>query len=116
MSVGQFGASLLLLPYVGVYLRIQSLRGTVVGNHCSTHTILTTDASSVGLGATLSQVQDGIEKPVYFISWKLHANETAFSSSELETLADVWAVERLHQYLYGRHFEIRTDHFTLKEA
>ena len=33
------GASLLLLPYVGVYLRIQSLRGTlvcrgtVVGNH-----------------------------------------------------------------------------------
>ena len=82
----------------------------------SARTTLMTDAWGVGLGATLSQVQDGIEKPVYFISWKLHANETAFSSSELETLADVWAVERLHQYLYGRHFEIRTDHFTLKEA
>ena len=78
----------------------------------SIRTILTTDASRVGLGATLSQVQDGKEKPVYFISRKLHANETAFSSSELETLA----VERLHQYLYGRHFEIRTDHSALKEV
>ena len=58
-------------------------------------TILMTDALSVGLGATLSQVQDRKEKPVYFTSRKLHAN---------------------HQYLYGRHFEIRTDHFTLKEV
>ena len=46
-------------------------------------TILMIDASGVGLGATLSQVQDGKEKPVYFISWKLHANDTAFSSLEL---------------------------------
>ena len=82
----------------------------------SIRTILMTDASGVGLGATLSQVQDGKEKPVYFISRKLHANETAFSSSELETLAVVWAVERLHQYLYGRHFEIRTNHSALKEV
>ena len=56
------------------------------------------------------------EKPVYFISRKLHANKTAFSSSELETLTVVWAVERLHQYLYGRHFEIRTNHSALKEV
>ena len=30
--------------------------------------ILTTDASSVGLGAVLSQVQEGIERPVSFVS------------------------------------------------
>ena len=81
----------------------------------SIRTILTTDASGVGLGATLNPVQDGKEKPVYFVSRKLHANETAFPSSELETLVVVWAVERLHHYLYGRHFEIRTDHSALKE-
>ena len=32
----------------------------------SIRTILTTNASGVGLGATLSQVQDGKEKPVYY--------------------------------------------------
>ena len=69
-----------------------------------------------GVGAMLSQVQDGIEKPVHFISRKLRPNETKFSSSELETLAVVWAVERLHQYIYGRTFEIRTDHSALREV
>ena len=82
----------------------------------SVHTVLTTDASGTGVGAMLSQVQDGIEKPVYFVSRKLHPNETKFSSSELETLAVVWAVERLHQYVYGRTIEIRTDHSALREV
>ena len=82
----------------------------------SVPTFLTTDASGVGLGAVLSQLHDGIEKPVYFISRKLHPNETRFSSAELETLAVVWAVERLHQYVYGRKFEIRTDHSALREV
>ena len=59
----------------------------------SIHTILMTEVSGMGLGAILSQVQDGKEKPVYFISQKLHANKIVFSSSELETLAVVWAVE-----------------------
>ena len=80
------------------------------------HTILTTDASGVGLGAMLSQKQDGVEKPVYFISRQLKANEKKFSSSEMETLAVIWAVERFHQYLCGRHFEIRTDHSALREV
>ncbi len=82
----------------------------------SVPTFLTTDASGVGLGAVLSQIHNGIEKPVYFVSRKLHPNETRFSSAELETLAVVWAVERLHQYVYGRKFEIRTDHSALREV
>ena len=64
----------------------------------------------------LSQVRGGTEKLVYFISSKLHPNETKFSSYELETLAVVWAVESLHQYIYGRTFEIRTDHSALREV
>ncbi len=82
----------------------------------STKTFLTTDGSLRGLGAYLSQVHDGEEKPVYFISRKLRPNEQHYSSSEIETLAVLWAVERFHQYLYGRSFEIRSDHSALREV
>ena len=81
-----------------------------------TSTILTTDASGIGLGAVLSQVQDGEERPVCFISRCLHDQEKKYSASELETLGVIWAVERLHKYLYGRPFEIRTDHIALKSV
>ena len=33
--------------------------------------IMTTDASTVGLGAVLPEVQEGIEKPFYFASRQL---------------------------------------------
>ena len=59
-----------------------------------TETILTTDASSLGIGGVLSQLQDGVEKPIYFVSRKLKPNETKYSSSELETLDVLWCVER----------------------
>ena len=81
-----------------------------------TKTILTTDASGRGLGAMLSQVCDGTEHPIYFVSRQLKDHEKQYSSSELELLAVIWAVERLHQYLYGRTFELRTDHAALKEV
>ena len=50
------------------------------------------------------------------MSRKLRPNETKYSSSELETLAVLWCVERLHQFLFGRHFQIRTDHAALREV
>ena len=56
-----------------------------------TEAILTTDASSCGIGGVLTQVKNGIEKPVYFVS---RPAEKKFSSSELETLAVLWCVER----------------------
>jgi len=76
----------------------------------NTETFLTTDGSGDGIGAMLSQVSEGKERPVYFISRKTTAQESKFSASELETLAVIWSIERLHQFLYGRHFTIRTDH------
>jgi hypothetical protein len=51
--------------------------------------ILTTDASTVGLGAILSQVQEGIERPISFASRQLNKAQRAYSASELETLAVV---------------------------
>ena len=66
--------------------------------------ILTTDASTVGLGAVLSQVQEGFERPNYFASKQLNKAESAYSVSELETLAVVWATKYFRYYLYGKNF------------
>ena len=63
--------------------------------------ILTTDVSTVGLGAVLSHVHEGIEKPISFASRQLNKADSAYSASELETLAVVWATKYFRCYLYG---------------
>ena len=83
----------------------------------NTPTFLTTDASGYGISAVLTQIskETGEERPVYFLCRKLTENEQAYSVSEKEFLAVLWSVERLHQFLYGRPFTIRTDHQCLKQ-
>lgn len=72
--------------------------------------ILTTDASDYALGAVLSQIQDGIEKPLAFGSRTLNDTELKYSTTEKEALAIVWAVQKYKPYLYGRKFTLVTDH------
>jgi phosphopantetheinyl transferase (holo-ACP synthase) len=55
--------------------------------------ISTTDASTVELGAVVSQVQEGTERHVSFASRQLNKAERAYSASEVETLAVVWATK-----------------------
>lgn len=74
---------------------------------------LTTDASNVGLGAILSQRQEGIEKPIRHISRTLKGPELNYSATEKEALAIVWGVTSLRYYLYQHPFEIITDHNAL---
>ena len=83
----------------------------------NTQTFLTTDASGHGISAVLSQVSkdNKEERPVYFLSRKLSENEKSYSVSEKEFLAVLWATERLHQYLYGRPYTVRTDHQALRQ-
>ena len=71
---------------------------------------LHTDASKVGIGAVLSQ--EG--HPVAYYSRRLNAHEENYTTSELECLAVVNAVEHFHVYLHGTHFNIITDHSALK--
>ena len=42
--------------------------------------ILTTDALTVGLGVVLSQVQEGIERPISFASRQLNEAESSYSA------------------------------------
>lgn len=82
---------------------------------------LTTDASNVAIGAVLSQGPIGKDLPVSFASRTLNPAEINYSTIEKELLAIVWAVKYFRPYLFGKKFNIVTDHkplqwlFSLKE-
>ena len=74
-------------------------------------TRLSADASSYGLGATLSQQQpSGEYRPVAYISRALSPTEQRYAQIEKEALALTWGCERLSDYLIGLHFHMVTDH------
>ena len=77
--------------------------------------ILTTDASTEGLGATLWQKQkDGNLKPIGFASRFLSDTEKKYAINELELLAVVWGLEHFRLYIYGKPIELLTDHQALE--
>jgi hypothetical protein len=67
---------------------------------------LTTDASNIALGAVLSQDH----KPVCYASRTLNDHELNYSAIEKELLAIVWATKYFRSYLFGRKFQILSDH------
>ena len=74
---------------------------------------LHTDASAMGIGATLNVVRDNKELTVAFFSRQLQGAQVRYSATELEALAIIRSVHFFAHYLYGRHFEIVTDHKAL---
>ena len=74
-------------------------------------TELNTDASPTGLSAILAQrsTTTGEKRVVAYISRTLSPVEQRYSQTEREALAIVWAVERLHIYLFGNRFKLLTD-------
>ena len=55
-------------------------------------------------------------KPIVYVSRALSSAESHYSQVEREALAIVFAVKRLHQYVYGRLFTLRTDHKPLMKT
>jgi len=75
---------------------------------------LDTDASDRGLGAVLSQNQDGREAVLAYSSRVLSKAERNYDVTRRELLAVVFGLKAYRQYLLGRHFVIRTDHSALQ--
>lgn len=77
--------------------------------------IIATDGSPYGVGAVLSHMINGEEKPVLFASSSLTAAQKNYSQLHREALAIMFAVTKFHNYIYGQSFKLCTDSQALRE-
>lgn len=78
-------------------------------------TLVFADASPVGLGAVLVQLNKSNEsRIIMYASKSLSDIEKRYAQTEKEALALVWAVERFYFYIYGKEFDLITDHKPLE--
>ena len=64
-----------------------------------------------GLRAVISHLfPNGTEKPVAYASRSLSPAEKKYAQLEKEALSLIFGIYKFHQYLYGRKFQLVTDH------
>ncbi|ROT65764.1 Retrovirus-related Pol polyprotein from transposon 17.6 [Penaeus vannamei] len=78
--------------------------------------VLTTDASSVGLGATLHQKVNGKLRPIAFASRTLKPAERSYHTTDRELLAITYALRHFRELILGYKIEVHTDHSALTTA
>ncbi|CAK1595187.1 unnamed protein product [Parnassius mnemosyne] len=72
------------------------------------------DASPVGLGAVLVQIDERGPRIIGYGNRTLTDCERKYSQTEKEALALVWAVEHFNTFLFGKEFDLITDHKPLE--
>nr|XP_049463733.1 uncharacterized protein K02A2.6-like [Anopheles coluzzii] len=73
--------------------------------------VISADASSIGLGATISHLYpNGLRRVVQHASRALTEAERRYSQIDREGLAIIYAVKKFHKMIFGRHFTLQTDH------
>lgn len=73
--------------------------------------VVAADASSYGCGAVLlHRESDNTLRPVMYASCSFNDAERNYAQVEREALALIFAVKKFHIYIYGRQFELQTDH------
>lgn len=81
----------------------------------SKHFYIQCDASTMGVGGVLFQMDDGNnERPIAYMSAKLNKAQRNYSVTELECYAAILSVKRFRPYVEGMPFTIITDHASLK--
>ena len=73
-----------------------------------------TAASNTGIGAILSQTIDGVEKTIALASRSPKPHKRKYATIERERPAIVRGIKHFQPYLYGREFDIVTDHNPVK--
>ena len=80
--------------------------------HLPSH--LFVDASQTGIGLTLGQIVDGVERVIAYAGRDLNPAERNYSATEPEALAVIDGIKRFQPYLQGQKFTIYTDHNALR--
>ena len=75
--------------------------------------VVDTDASEKALETILSQMQEGVERPVAYYSRLYSQAKGNYCTTRKELLAVVEALRQSRPYIMGRHFRVRSDHAAL---
>lgn len=95
----------------------EKLKGVLASDLALTHydpskkLIVAADASSYGMGAVLMhEMTDGTQRPIIHASSSFTKAEKNYPQIQREALALKFAVTKFHRFIYGRKFELQTDH------
>jgi hypothetical protein len=76
--------------------------------------LLTTDASSLGIGGLLEQVDaSGVRSPIGYLSKAFDSTQCNWTTIEQESYAIFYAMQKWQHFLLGRKFHVFTDHKNL---
>ena len=75
-------------------------------------TYIFVDGSPVGLGAVLTQMNESTKEviPLYYASCPLTPTQARYPQIDREALSIYWAIKRFHLFVYGKEFNVVTDH------